>query len=690
MKNSIKDITTRGDYLEAVALLNVWRDAYYNGRQLAIDSEYDALYRMVLVFEAKHPEAISKDSPSHFVGAPVIEGGFAKAKHKSPMLSIRDAFSEAELEAFDRNLKQGESVTYLCEAKYDGASLNLIYEDRKLVSAITRGDGQEGDDITATIATGAVRGIPMELPATHPDQCEVRGEVMISFEAFKSQNERRAAKGEELYANPRNLAAGSLRQLDPNEVSRRELFFIPYQLVGSGLATQSQIAELLECDSFIGGAGRMIVKGASGLKEAYRHFESIRDTLAFQLDGMVAKVDDIALQTELGAARRHPHWAIAGKFKAEESITKINDVIVQVGKNGAQTPVAILEPVQIAGTTVSRATLNNFAHIDSLDIRIGDSISILKSGDIIPMVTGVYTDRRSGGEVPIETPTHCACCGGQLERETLKGGERSTALYCKSDTCEGRRARYIEYICSRSILDINIGEKTADLLVEHHGTIDIFDLLSLDKSALMMLPKFGEKKAEKLLASIQSAKGATLDKAIVLLTSRVAGAGIGVGRSIAKTLVAELGDDAIRPDALRAFRLHGTADEVFVKLGDLLEEKSEELHAILSWLEITMPSTIKNTTQRKEELMNGNGKLTGESIVLTGKMLRKRSDYEALLQRHGAHCESRVTGETTVLLTAEENPTSSKAKAAAKKGIRVAQVEAFMAEHGIAFESEAA
>lgn len=689
---SNEHINDNAEYVSAVTRLNEWRNAYYNGgAALALDSEYDALYRAVLIYEAANPDQVSPLSPSHFVGAAVIEGGFERAQHRSPMLSLRDAFDEEEITAFDRNLKQGD-VEYICEAKYDGASLNLLYSDHSLVQAITRGDGTFGEDITQTIKSGAVRGIPDVLPFDLPAQCEIRGEVMMTFSEFAAQNARRAAKGEELYANPRNLASGSLRQIDPNEVSRRGLFFVPYQLLGGeGLATQAQIASLFDAPCFVKGAGRLVVRGASGLLEAYRHFNALRGSLPFALDGMVAKVNDLALQQRLGSARRHPHWAIAAKFEPDAAVTVVMDIEIGVGKNGAHTPVAVLEPVSLQGSTVQRATLNNFQHLKGLDVRIGDTVSIVKSGDIIPMLTSVFPDRRMGSETAVDTPTHCVCCGSELQRSILDDGSESAVIYCMSDSCDDRRARYIEYISGRSVLDLRIGSKTAAALVAHFASADIFDLLSLNASDFESLPGFGKKSARNLYDSVQGTVGrVTLDKLIVLLTSRLPGRGIGIGRSLSKTLVDSLGDDAINPAMVRSFELAGTAQKCFTDLADLLEEKRDEIQSMLVWLKPIMPSHVSKEKAVKETSMSQTGKLQGQRIVLTGKMQRTRSQYEKLLEQYGAVCESRVSGDTTLLLTAEDNATSSKAKSAAKKGILVRQVDAFMAENGIAFDNDAA
>jgi len=413
----IAAITTFAGYQEAVATLTRWAEAYYNGGDaFALDSEYDALYREVMVYEAKHPEHLIETSPTQHVGAKVLDG-FEKRNHNHPMLSLKDAFEEAEIAKWAQLLSKGEGdVWFLCEPKYDGASLNLQYVDGRLDAAITRGDGETGEDVSETIKSGAVKGIPLELPAGFPALCEVRGEVLMTYSAFEKNNEARLAAGKNEFSNPRNAASGSLRQLEVAEVARRGLIFIPYDIKTDVLDTQSQIGKLLDSDCFVKGAGRMLVKNADGLAEAYRDFNALRNSLPYPLDGMVAKVDSKPLQEKLGYATKHPKWALACKFEPEEVTTTVLDVVVQVGKNGAQTPVAILEPTEIAGTVVERATLNNFAHITAKDIRVGDKCNLIKSGDIIPMITRSFADRRTGAEKIIEAPTHCVHCGSPLER----------------------------------------------------------------------------------------------------------------------------------------------------------------------------------------------------------------------------------------------------------------------------------
>jgi DNA ligase (NAD+) len=404
---------TYESYKEAIETLKTWAHAYYvEDNPLVTDEEYDRLYHEVLDFEKAHPEQIDPTSPTQRVGAPLKEG-FAKAKHLSRMWSMEDVFNKADFEAWYARIdKEFPGERYYVEPKFDGASLDLIYENGVLKQAITRGDGVEGEDVTSNART--IRSIPLSID--HQGRIEIRGEVLMTFEAFERLNDERAAAGEPLFANPRNAAAGSLRQLDPAVTAARDLIFQPWGVGVHDLAYTylSDVMAYVYDLGFKKPPLRRLCEEVACIEKRYEELGKMRESLPVMLDGMVVKVDRITVQEALGYTVKYPRWMCAYKFPAVEKVATIRAITLQVGRTGVITPVAEIEPVAIEGVTVSRATLHNFDEIERKDIRIGDKVTIIRSGDVIPKIIQVLKEYRTGEETPIVRPVHCPVCGSEL------------------------------------------------------------------------------------------------------------------------------------------------------------------------------------------------------------------------------------------------------------------------------------
>ncbi|MEA3374318.1 MAG: NAD-dependent DNA ligase LigA, partial [Campylobacterota bacterium] len=488
------------EYLETVTLLNRYAYYYYVlDDPITTDEVYDKLYHQVVAYEEQNSGQIAEDSPTQRVGDIALDG-FEKAKHLSRMWSLEDLFNSGDLTKWlERVAKLAERVTFYCEPKYDGASLNLIYDGGKLIQAITRGDGVEGEAITQNART--IQTIPLSID--YKERIEIRGEVVIFKDEFERINQERALRGEALFANPRNAAAGSLRQLDPRITAARNLVFLPYGIGENRL----NIPLLSDRMAFVYELGfkapplHQTCKGFDEIEAIYTRMKEQRDDFAMMLDGMVIKIDQVETQEEMGYTVKNPRWSSAYKFPAVEKITTVNDIVLQVGRSGVVTPVAIVEPTPIEGVVVERATLHNFDEIERKDIRIGDSVIILRSGDVIPKIIKVLTHERTGGEQIVERPAYCPVC----ESELLDEG---ALIKCQNLKCEARVVNSIIYFASKPCLNIDgLGDKIVEALYQAdlvHSVIDLFDL-TLD--ALLDLEGFKEKKSQNLLASIENAKG---------------------------------------------------------------------------------------------------------------------------------------------------------------------------------------
>ncbi|KEA64263.1 DNA ligase [Marinobacterium lacunae] len=525
------------------------------------DAEYDRLFRELKALEEAHPELVTSDSPTQRVGAKPI-GGFAEVSHELPMLSLDNAFSAEELRAFVKRigdrLKDVDTtrLTFACEPKLDGLAISLLYENGLLVRGATRGDGYTGEDITLNVRT--IANIPLKLMGSGwPQRLEVRGEVYMPKAGFEALNEDARARDEKTFVNPRNAAAGSLRQLDPSITAKRPLEFCCYStgVVEGGSLPDSHsesLKQLREWGLKINPEMR-VVEGAEGCLEYYRQMEQKRGSLPYDIDGLVFKVDDRGLQQLLGFVARAPRWAIAHKFPAQEEITRLNDVEFQVGRTGAVTPVARLEPVFVGGVTVSNATLHNMDEIARLDVRIGDYVMVRRAGDVIPQIVKVVTEKRSGDERPVELPDHCPVCGSEVERTQLvkrgKSGQQVSqgAIYrCVGRlACQAQLKQALIHFVSRKAMDIDgLGEKNIDQLVEREMVASPADLYRLTKAQLLRLEGFAELSSENIVTAIDQSRTVTLDKFIYALgipevgeeTARVLSNSLGTLERIRKAL----------------------------------------------------------------------------------------------------------------------------------------------------------
>ncbi len=500
---------------------------YYVLAQPSIpDSLYDELFRKLQKLESDYPELITPTSPTQRVGAEPLKS-FDTVQHEIPMLSLDNVFDEEELRAFDERVRQrlgsDEPVEYACEPKLDGVAVSLLYEDGELTRAATRGDGTTGEDVTQNVRT--IHAIPLELRGSDfPKIIEVRGEILMPRKGFEKFNREAEKRGAKTFANPRNAASGCLRQLDPRVTAERPLTFYAYFVGvfshGNFPKKHSEILQKFKSWGLPIPPNTEVVKGIEGCLKFYEHLVKIRDQLPFDADGVVYKVDSLVLQQKLGFISRAPRWAIAHKFPAQEKTTLLKDVELQVGRTGAVTPVARLEPVFIAGVTVSNATLHNFDEVYRKDIRIGDTVVVRRAGDVIPGVVGPILEKRPKNAKKIPLPKHCPVC----QAEVIKPEGEAVARCMGGLYCPAQLKETIKHFASRRAMDIEgLGDKIVDLLFENRVIKDVTGLYRLDKKTLADLPRLGEKSAEKLLRAIEKSKSITLSRFLYALGIREVG-----------------------------------------------------------------------------------------------------------------------------------------------------------------------
>lgn len=490
------------------------------------DSEYDGLLLRLREIEAAYPEEIPADSPTRRVGGRA-DAQFAEVRHLEPMLSLSNAFSEGELRAFDERVRNalpaGSKIEYVMEPKIDGLACSLIYENGRLARAATRGDGVVGENVTANVR--AIRSVPLVLKLapgeTPPELLDVRGEVYMPRRAFMRLNEQRSERGESEFANPRNAAAGSLRQLDPEVTARRSLSFFAYYIVGEGARPRhSENLEALQRYGFKVSENYRVVENIEQALAFIREFDALRSGLAYDTDGAVLKLDDVRQQQILGATGKDPRWAIAFKYPPEQAETTLEAIDWRVGRTGVLTPTAVLSPVRLSGSVISRATLHNEDFIRAKDIRIGDRVLINKAGEIIPEVLRVLAEKRSGAEKAVEIPGVCPECGWQVLRQGAEAALRCTNPHCPALGREG-----LIHFASRDAMNIEgCGPAVLSQLLDAGLVHDAADLYSLTKEELLGLERMGEKSAEKLLAAIAASKENELDKLLFALGIRHVGA----------------------------------------------------------------------------------------------------------------------------------------------------------------------
>ncbi|CRY55881.1 MULTISPECIES: NAD-dependent DNA ligase LigA [Yersinia] len=611
------------------------------------DAEYDRLMQQLRDLETQHPELITLDSPTQRVGAAPLDA-FEQVKHEVPMLSLDNVFDEESYLAFDKRvhdrLKRAEPLTFCCELKLDGLAVSLLYENGELVRAATRGDGTTGENITANVRT--IRAIPLRLQGDNiPQRVEVRGEVFMPQAGFEQLNEDARRKGGKVFANPRNAAAGSLRQLDPRITAKRRLTFFCYGvgLLEGGELPRSHIQRLMQFKAWgLPVSDRVkLCTGSEQVIAFYRQVEQDRASLGFDIDGVVIKVDDLDLQEQLGFVARAPRWATAFKFPAQEQITQVREVEFQVGRTGAITPVARLEPVQVAGVMVSNATLHNADEIERLGLRIGDTVIVRRAGDVIPQVVGVVLEQRPQDAKEITFPEQCPVCGSEIERVEGEAVARCTGgLFCAA-----QRKEALKHFVSRRALDVDgMGDKIIEQLVEKQYVENPADLFELTAGKLTGLDRMGPKSAQNLIVSLEKAKQTTFARFLYALGIRE------VGEATAANLAAHFRNlENLRAADIDALKSVPDVGEVVAKhvLNFLSEEHNqkviEALEKVISWPE---PQQIV-----AEEI---DSPFAGKTVVLTGSLtLLSRDEAKDRLTALGAKVSGSVSKKTDLVIAGE-------------------------------------
>lgn len=640
-------------------LLKEYGHAYYVlDRPTVPDSVYDGLMQELLAIEAENPDLIYPDSPSQRVGGEILEG-FGKVVHEYPMLSLSNVFNEEDIRDFDRRVQAGTGqATYICELKIDGLAVSLKYENGTFVQGATRGDGTVGEDITANLKT--IRTVPLKL--AEPITIEVRGEAYMPKRSFMRLNEARDENGEEPFANPRNAAAGSLRQLDPKIAASRNLAVFIYGVGGDGAAYgQDSHSDSLDYLASIGFETNKKSKRCKTIEEVLEYIESWqerRQDLDYEIDGIVIKVDGYEDQEQLGFTAKSPRWATAYKFPAEEVHTKLLDIELSVGRTGVVTPTAILEPVRVAGTTVARASLHNEDLIREKDIRIGDAVVIRKAGDIIPEVVTVLIDQRTGNEEPFHMPDNCPVCDSELVRI-----EGEVALRCVNPQCPAQMKEALIHFVSRNAMNIEgIGERVVDQLYTSGLVNDVSDLYCLTKEQLLSLERMGEKSATNLLTAIETSKSNSLEKLLFGLGIRH------VGEKAAHILSEEFGtmDEIAKADAERLTSIHEIGDKVADAVIQFFN--NEDVLEVLGKLK-AYGVNMDYKGRTREELPT-EGPFAGKTVVLTGKLsMLTRNEAKERIEALGGKVSGSVSKKTDLVIAGED--AGSKLAKAEELGITV-------------------
>ena len=634
------------------------------------DQEFDHLMRELQDLEAKHPEHFDPNSPSVRVGSD-LNKNFKQVEHKYPMLSLGNTYSQAEVtEFYDRVSKSlNEDFEICCEMKFDGTSISLTYEHGKLVQAVTRGDGVRGDDVTDNVKT--IRTIPLILHGDYPDSFEMRGEILMPWDVFEELNRERELREEPLFANPRNAASGTLKSQNSAVVASRKLDAYLYYMLGENLPHDGHYENLMEAEKW-GFKISHITKKVHSLQEIFdfiNKWDVERKNLPVATDGIVLKVNSLRQQRNLGYTAKSPRWAIAYKFQAERALTRLNKVTYQVGRTGAVTPVANLDPVQLSGTTVRRASLHNADIIASLDLHIGDMVYVEKGGEIIPKITGVDIDSRSADAEKVEFITHCPECGSKLIRY-----EDEAAFYCPNETgCPPQIKGKIEHFISRRAMNIEgLGPETVDQFYQEGLIHNVADLYFLSANDICRLDRMGEKSADNIIQGIARSKEVPYERVLFALGIRF------VGETVAKKVA-----KAFRSiDALAAANLDALihVDEIGLKIAQSIisyfaDEKNREL------VERLRSAGLKLEAD-EEDLSGHTDILQGKSIVISGVFSRhSRDEYKELIEKHGGKNVGSISKKTSFIL-AGDNMGPSKLEKARSLGIAIIDENEFLSMIG--------
>jgi DNA ligase (NAD+) len=623
------------------------------------DKDYDAAMRELRALEAANPDFVQPDSPTREVPGLPSEG-FAKVAHLDPLLSLGNAMSEDEVRRFNQRVVGliGHQPSYFCEPKFDGLSIALVYRDGRLSVAATRGDGAVGEDVTANVRT--IRSIPLSLRGAAPPIVQIRGEVLMDRAAFLALNESLVAAGDPPKANPRNAAAGSLRQLDPRITAGRQLRFFAYSAYspdGLAVTSQRELSALLRAWGFPTSGANRFAPDLDAVLEFCRDMETVRRTFPFDTDGVVIKVDSLAGQAELGYVGREPRWAIAYKYAPEEAFTKLRDILVQVGRTGVLTPVADLEPVTVGGVLVGRATLHNAREVARKDLRVGDTVVVRRAGEVIPEIVTAVVERRTGEERTWVMPETCPECGAPVRQV-----EGEVAIRCSNppNKCPAQLAQGLEHFAGRGRMDIEgMGPAVIESLLAAKLIATPADLFRLTKAQLLELPRFAERSAEKLIANIAASRAAELGRVIDAL-------GIPqVGHETAELLASVFGslDQLARATDEQLANLEGVGPSVTASIrsffGDAENRRVVEDLLVLG---------IGRSASRPNKV-SASDLLAGQSFVLTGTLSRPRHVYQELIEQHGGRVADSVSSKVTYVV-AGDSP-GSKLDKARKLGVRV-------------------
>ncbi|HEY6871208.1 MAG TPA: NAD-dependent DNA ligase LigA [Geobacteraceae bacterium] len=640
---------------------------YVLDRPEITDAEYDALYRELVRLEEEFPELATPDSPTRRVGGAPLEK-FSQVTHRIPMLSLENAFNEEEMEEFDERVKRflglpaGGEIDYVCEPKMDGLAVELVYENGEFTVGATRGDGVTGEDVTRNLRT--VKAIPLRLATDRPPRLlEVRGEVFLPLAPFQKLNAEREEAGEPTFANPRNAAAGSIRQLDSRITARRPLAifcYAPGEVEGHEFTSQHDLLQTLPRWGLPVNPLIRRVSGIRGVLAYYREIGEKRESLPYEIDGVVVKVDSFPLQRELGEKSRSPRWAIAWKFPPRQAVTVIEDIVPSVGRTGVITPTAHLRPVEVSGVTVSRATLHNWEEMERKDIRIGDTVVIERAGDVIPAVVKVVTEKRTGREKPLPIPASCPECGSEVVKIPDEVAVRCLGLACPAQIRES-----IIHFASRHAMDIDgMGDKYIEQLLRLKLVRDVADLYRLTKDDFMQFERMGDKLAENLLTAIERSKERELARFIFALGIRH------VGEHTARLLASAFGSME---------NLERATGEELLSIREIGPQVAQSIRTFfhnpknVEVIGRMLKAGVRPTVEEKKI----GGKFTGTTFVFTGALTRfTRDEAKRMVENEGGHAAGSVSKKTDYVVAGAE--AGSKLDKARALGVKVISEEEFL------------
>ena len=640
---------------------------YRNDSPEISDAEYDALFRELQLLEEQFPSLALPDSPTRRVGAPPREN-FSQVPHRVPMLSLENAQTEAEIAEFDERVKRflaidtDEEIRYFCEPKMDGLAVELVYENGVFITGSTRGDGFIGEDITLNLRT--IKAMPLRLATTTaPQLLELRGEVYLALEDFQRLNAEREEEGAQPFANPRNAAAGSLRQLDSRITAKRPLSLFCYgpgEVVGYDFDNQRNFLDTIAQWSLPVNQLSRSVTGVEGVLAYFREMAESRDSLEYEIDGVVVKVDSFPLQRELGEKSRSPRWAIACKFPPRQAVTRVEDIVPQVGRTGVITPVAHLKPVEVSGVIVSRATLHNWEELQKKDIRIGDTVLIERAGDVIPAVVRAFPEKRNGSERSLPVPELCPECGSQV---TKLPGE--VAIRCLELSCPAKIRQAIIHFAARNAMDIEgLGDKFVEQLLRLELVATVADLYTLSRDDFMRFERMGDKLAENLLNAIEKSKKRELSRFIYALGIR------NVGEHTAKLLAAAFGSIE---------NLAGASEEELLSIREIGPQVAQSIMAFFSnpRNRNVIQRMIEAGVQPISEEKRLGGRFAGMNFVFTGTLSQlSRDAAKRIVEKEGGHATGSVSRKTDYVIAGVD--AGSKLGKARELGIQVISETEFL------------